>query len=149
MKEKKLRNNVERWLIQDNYSFKEIVSQDENFIMHIKHVGSFANSMEIFEPKKQQNVLVIGVQVTLKNNQNARYLKLNDEQKINFEKKVAEFSNSIQAIHKFSYVDGKKKIGIYAVLDKEEQLNQPYFQQTIQKVADMSDKMNHFLMKTF
>jgi len=56
MNEKKLRNNVERWLIQDNYSFKEIDSKDDNFKMHINHVGSFANSMEIFEPKKNNKI---------------------------------------------------------------------------------------------
>ena len=97
----RLRDSVERWLIQENYSFKETNSLDDNFKMTIKHVGSYGNLIEIFEPKKQHNVLVIGTKIPLKNNQNARFLNLTNEEQKRFRKKVSDFCYSIRAIHKF------------------------------------------------
>ena len=144
-----IRNNVERWLIHESYSFNETKSDDDIFKMTIKHVGGFGNPVEIFEPKSQPNVLVIGSKVALKNNQNARFLKLNDDEKKNFEKKVEDYCYSLQAVHRFIDEDGKKKIGVYIVLDKEEQLNQNSFFEAMQRVVEMSEKMTKFLMKTF
>ena len=149
MSARRLRDNVERWLIHENYKFKDAKTDEDAFRVSIKHVGSFGNILEIFEPKNQPNVLVLGAKCPLKNNQNARYLKLTNEEKENFEKKVGEYCYSIQAIHKFLDENGKKIVGVYAVLDKEEQLNQGDFAETIQKVIEMSDKTTQYLMKTF
>ena len=55
-----LRDNVERWLIHENYSFKEEKSDESIFKMSIKHVGTFGNNLEIFQPKNQANVMVLG-----------------------------------------------------------------------------------------
>ena len=144
-----LRNSVERWLIQDNNSFKQVDSPENNFKMIIKHAGSFALPLEIFEPKKQKNVLVLGIKVPLKNNQNARFLQLNEEEKIKFEKKVEVYCNSIQVISRFSDENGVKNVGVYVVLDKEEQINQPYFLETLRHVEEKSEKIAQYLLKTF
>jgi len=149
MSARRLRDNVERWLIHENYSFKEILSKEDNFKISLKNVGSFGNMLEIFEPKKQPNIIVIGAESPLKNNQIARYLKLSRKEQEKFEKKVADFCYSIQAIHKFLNEDGKRIVGVYAVLDKEEQLTQAFFLETLQKVIEMSDKTTQYLMKTF
>ena len=140
---------MERWLIHQSYAFKYAKSDEDAFKVLIRHVGSFGNRMEIFEPKDQPNVLVLGSKCPLKNNQNARYLGLAEGEKANFEKKTAEYCQSIQAVCRFSDEDGKKIVGVYAVLDKKEQLNQDDFSDAIQRVADMSDKMALYLMKTF
>ena len=149
MSVRNLRESVERWLIHENYSFKNAQTEEDSFRISIKHVGSFGNNLEIFEPKKQPNVLVIGSKCPLKNNQNARYLKLTDKEKENFEKKIADYCYSIQAIHRFLDENGKKIVGVYAVLDKKDQLNQVDFGETIQKVIEMSDKTSQYLMKAF
>ena len=78
-----------------------------------------------------------------------RFLNLTDEEKANFEQRVADFCYSIKAIHKFFYEDGKKKIGVYIVLDKKEQLNQAFLIKTMHEVAELSDKTARFVMKTF
>jgi len=143
------RISVERWLIHENYKFSDIKNEENNFQIVIKHTGSFGTPIEIFQPKNQPNVLVVGGKIPLKNKQNARYLNLNKIEKEYFEKKVGDFCNSIQAIHKFLDEDGKKIISVYGVLDDEKKFNQQDFTNVIQQVIEMSEKTNQFLMKTF
>lgn len=144
-----LRDNVERWLVHESYVFKETKNPDASFQITVKHVGTFGNPLDIFEPKNQPNVLVLGSKVPFKNNQIIRYRNLTQEEKERFEKKVADYCYSIQAVYRFFVEDGKNKVGVYIVLDKEEQLNQIYFVESLQRIAEMSDKTNQFLMKTF
>jgi len=144
-----LHEDVQRWLIQENYSFNEAKTEEDNFKIIIKNADAFSNDLEIFEPKQQVNILVIGIKVPLKNNQMMRFLKLSEKEKENFEKKITDFCYSIKAINKFFDEDGKKKVGVYVVLDKKDQLNQPSFTKTLTKIIEMSDKTTQFLYKAF
>ena len=146
---KNLQESVVRWLTQENYSFNELITKEDNFKIIIKNIDAFGNNLEIFEPKLQENILVIGVKVPLKNNQMIRFLKLNEREKENFEKKMTDFCNSIMAISRFFDEDGKKKVGVYIVLDKKEQLNQPSFTKTLTQIIEISDKTSQFLYKAF
>ena len=143
-----LHESVERWLVQENYSFNETKTED-NFKIIIKNADAFSNNLEIFEPKEQANILVIGVKIPLKSKQMIRYLKLNQNEKENFEKKITDFCYSIKAINKFFDEDGMKKVGVYIVLDKKEQLNQPNFMITLTKIIEVSEKTAQFLYKSF
>jgi len=143
-----LHDNVERWLVQENYSFNEIKTED-NFKIIIKNIGQDSNNLEIFEPKEQAGVLVIGVKIPLKSKQMMRYRILNQKEQENFEKKMTDFCYSIQAISKFFDEDGMKKVGVYIVLDKKEQLNQPNFIATLPKIIEVSEKTAQFLYKSF
>ena len=143
-----LHDNVERWLVQDNYSYSEIKTED-NFKIIIKNADAFNNNLEIFEPKQQSNVLVIGVKIPLKSKQMIRYLKLNQKEKENFEKKITDFCYSIKAVNKFFDEDGMKKVGVYIVLNKKEQLVQPSFAEALTKVIEMSENTAQFLYKAF
>jgi len=144
-----LHENVQRWLIQENYSFNEAKTEEDNFKIIIKNADAFGNNLEIFEPKQQANILVIGLKVPLKNNQMMRFLKLSEKEKENFEKKITDFCYSIKAINKFFDEDGMKKVGVYIVLDKKEQLNQPSFMTTLTKIIEVSEKTTQFLYKSF
>ena len=144
-----LHENVERWLIQENYSFNEIKTKEDNFKVIIKNADGFGNSLEIFEPKQQANILVIGIKIPLKTNQMIRFLKLNQNEKGNFEKKITDFCYSIKMVNKFFDEDGMKKVGVYIVLDKKEQLTQPSFTKTLTKIIEMSDKIGQFIYKSF
>ena len=144
-----LHEDVQRWLIQENYSFNEAKTEEDNFKIIIKNVSTFGNNLEIFEPKQQANILVIGIKVPLKNNQMVRFLKFSGNEKENFEKKITDFCYSIKAINKFFDEDGKKKVGVYIVLDKKEQLNQPSFTKTLTQIMEISDKTSQFLYKAF
>ena len=143
-----LHDSVERWLVQDGHSVTETKTED-NFKIIIKNIDAFSNDLEIFEPKQQTGVLVIGVKIPLKSKQMIRYRQLNQKEKENFEKKMTDFCSSIQAINKFSDEDGMKKVGVYIVLDKKEQLNQPSFMTTLTKIIEVSEKTAQFLYKAF
>jgi hypothetical protein len=144
-----LRNNVERWLIHENYSFKDIKSDEDSFRIRIKDIGSFNIPIEIFEPKAQSNVLVLGGKVFLRNPQTARYNKLTDSEQEKFKNSVKDFCDSIRAIHKIFKEDGKVVIGIYLVLDKIERFTQENVLEALGKVTEMSEKTYQFINKTF
>ena len=143
-----LHDSVERWLVQEDYSIIETKTED-NFKIIIKNIDAFSNNLEIFEPKQQANVLVIGVKIPLKSKQMIRYRQLNQKEQENFEKKITDFCYSIQVVNKFFDEDGMKKVGVYIVLDKKEQLNQPNFITTLTKIIEVSEKTAQFLYKSF
>ena len=144
-----LQNNVERWLVHENYKFLNKKKDDVTFCSVIKNVGTFGTPIEIFEPKNQLGVLVLGGKVFLKNNQTLRYNKLSESEKENFHNSVKNYCNSIYAISKVFKEDGKVVVGVYVVLDKVEQFTQQVVIDTISKVNEMGDKVTRFVLKTF
>lgn len=145
----RMRDNVERWLIHEGLSFEEVKNSENTFQILIKHAGQYGIPMDVFEPKSQPGILVIGAKVVMKNNQISRYLGFNEAEKERFEKKVNDYCYSIQAINKFISEEGKQKIGVYVVLDNKENINQQAMFDAIDKVSEMHEKTSRFLMKTF
>ena len=145
----KMRDNVERWLTHEGHSFEEVKNTENSFQILVKHAGQYGIPAEIFEPKAQLGILVIGSKVIMKNKQIARYLGFNEEEKGIFKKKVSDFCNSIHAINKIITEDGKQKIGLYVVLDDKENINQQTVFDAIDRVSEMHEKAARFLMKTF
>ena len=144
-----LRNNVERWLVHENYKFSNKKNDDATFCSVIKNVGTYGTPIEIFEPKNQTGVLVLGGKVFFKNNQTLRYNKLSESERENFHNSVKGFCNSIYAISKVFKEDGKVVVGVYVVLDKVEQFTQQLVLDTISQVNEMSEKVNRYVLKTF
>jgi hypothetical protein len=144
-----LRDNVERWLIHENYPFKETKSKDSTFKILIKNGDGLGNDIEVFEPEQQQNILVIGVKVSFHHKLIRRFLELNENEQEKIKSKIADFCYSIKAVYKFLDEDGKKKAGVYIILDKPGQLNQPFFLKTLQEIIEISEKTNRFLIKAF
>jgi hypothetical protein len=144
-----MRDNIERWLIHESLSYEEIKNTENSFHILVKHAGKFGIPVEIFEPKAQPGIIVIGAKVIMKNNQIARYLGFTQDEKAKFEKKVGEFCYSIQAINKIIIEDGKQKIGVFVVLDDKLDINQPTVFNAIDRVSEMHEKTSRFLMKTF
>ncbi|MFQ5497963.1 MAG: DUF2299 family protein [Nitrosopumilus sp.] len=145
----RMRDNVERWIIHEGSSFEEVKNTENSFQVLIKHAGPFGIPIDVFEPKAQPGILVIGAKVVMKNNQISRYLGFNESEKERFEKKVSDFCYSIQAINKFITEDGKQKIGVYVVLDDKENINQQSMFDAIDSVSEKYEKTSRFLMKTF
>jgi len=149
MSNPRMRDNIERWLIHESLSFEELKTPENSFHILAKHAGQYGIPVEVFEPKSQPGVLVIGAKIIMKNNQIARYQGFNEYEKEKFEKKMTEFCQSIQAINKMIIEDGKQKVGVYVVLDDKTDINQQTFFDAIEKVSEMHEKASRFLMKTF
>ena len=143
------RDNVERWMIHEGLTFDEVKNPENTFQILVRHAGKYGIPVEIFEPKSQPGVIVIGAKVIMKNNQIARYLGFSEDEKERFEKKVEDFCNSIQAIHRMITEDGKQKIGVFVVLDDKENINQQTVFDAINKVSELHEKTSRFVMKTF
>ena len=143
----RLRDNVERWLVHENYQFEQVKSEDSSFKILINNSDGLGNDTEVFEPNGQENILVVGIKIALKTKQQIRFRELSELEQENYKKKIDDFCYSIKAVHKFLDEDGKKMVGVYIVLDKQEQLNQPSFFKTIQEITEMSEKTNRFLIK--
>lgn len=144
-----MRDNIERWLIHGSHTFEFIKNPENSFHILVKHAGEVGSPVEIFEPKKQPGVIVVGSKVVMKNNQIARFLGFNAEEKERFEKKVADYCYSIQAIHKIHEEDGKQMIGVYVVLDDKSGINQQSLFEAVNRAAEMHEKTAKFLLKTF
>ena len=144
-----MRDNVERWLIHEGLKFEEVKNPENMFQILVKHAGPAGVPVEIFEPKAQEGILVVGSKVNMKNNQIARYLGFSEEEKAKFETKVADYCYTLQAINKNTTEDGKLKIGVYVVLDKEGDINQQGLFDAMDRVSEMHEKTARFLMKTF
>src|SRR3989304_5963723 len=141
----KMRENIERWLIHESHSFELIKNPETTYQILVKHAGPYGIPVEIFEPKSQPGIIVIGAKVIMKDNQIARYLGFSDEEKAKFEKKVADFCNSIQAINRVITEDGKQKVGVFVVLDDKEPINQQMVFDAINRVSEMHEKTARFL----
>ena len=149
MSASRMRDNVERWVIHEGLSMEEVKNPENTFQVLIKHAGQSGIPVDVFEPKGQPGILVVGAKVIMKNSQIARYLGFNKEEKEKFEKKVADFCYSIQAINKVITEDGKQKVGVYVVLDDKENINQQTMLEAVDKVSEIHDKTARFLLKTF
>jgi hypothetical protein len=145
----RMRDNVERWLIHESMSFEGVKSTENSFQVIVKHAGPYGIPMDIFEPKAQQGILVIGAKIPLKNNQIIRYRGFNEEEKAKFANKILEFCNSIEAISKIIVEDGKQKVSVFVVLDDKENINQQTMFDAIDRVSDKHEKTSRFLLKTF
>ena len=144
----RLRDSVERWLTHENYSYVGSKS-DDIFKILIKNGDGLGNSIEVFEPNGQENILVVGVKLSFHHKLIRRFLELNESEQEKIKNKMADFCYSIKAVHKFLDENGKKILGIYIVLDKPEHHNQPFFIKTLQEIVEMSEKTNRFLIKAF
>ncbi|NIM25183.1 MAG: DUF2299 domain-containing protein [Nitrososphaeria archaeon] len=149
MSANRMRDNVERWLIHESHAFEFVKNPENSFHILVKHAGQAGVPVEIFEPKKQPGIIVVGSKVIMKNNQIVRYLGYTPEEKERFEKKVADYCYSIQAIHKMLEEDGKQKIGVYVVLDDKVDINQQTLFDAVNRVSEMNEKTSRFLLKTF
>ena len=145
----RMRDNVERWLIHEGLSFNPVKSEENSFQILVKHAGQYGITVDIFEPKSQLGILVVGAKVEMKNNQIIRYRGFTDEEKSKFSDKLSDFCNSIEAISKIITEDGKQKIAVYVVLDDKENINQQTMLDAIDSLSEKHERTARFLLKTF
>ncbi len=67
-----MRDRVERWLIHESHSFEFVKNPENSFHIIVKHAGKAGSPVEIFEPKNQPGIIVVGSKIVMKNNQIVR-----------------------------------------------------------------------------
>ena len=149
MSASRMRDNVERWLIHEALSFNHVKNEENSFQILVKHAGQYGIPVDVFEPKTQLGILVIGAKIEMKNNQIIRYRGFNDEEKSKFANKISDFCNSIEAISKIITEDGKQKVAVYVVLDDKENINQQTMLDAMDAVTQKHERTSRFLLKTF
>ena len=149
MSSSRMRDSVERWLIHESLAFNPVKNKENSFQILVKHAGQYGIPVDIFEPKTQLGILVIGAKIEMKNNQIIRYRGFNDDEKNKFANKISDFCNSIEAISKIITEDGKQKVAVYVVLDDKENINQQTMLDAIDVVSEKYEKTSRFLLKTF
>ena len=65
MSRSQLQDSIERWLFHENYSFKELKTEEDIFRFTLKGLGAYKIPIEVFEPKKQPGVIVFGGKIFL------------------------------------------------------------------------------------
>ena len=65
----RMRDNVERWMIHEGLSFEDVKNDENSFQILVKHAGPAGIPVDIFEPKGQPGILVIGAKIAMKNKQ--------------------------------------------------------------------------------
>jgi len=149
MRPNRARDDVERWLIQGSHRFASAGTDEDSFRFLIRQEDSLASRIEIFEPKSQPGVLVIGAMCPLKNSQNARYLRLSGAERRNLERRIADYCRSIRAVHRLHEEDGRRTVGVYVVLDRKEQINQAGFAEAVRTAAGLGDMASRYLLRAF
>ena len=144
-----LADKIERWLVHENYQFTSLKSSENDFHFILKNFGSYNIPIEVFEPKKQAGVIVLGGKIFLPNKQTARYLKLLESEQQKCKDSLKMFCDSIRAIHKIFREDGKVVVSVYLVLDNVKVLSQELLMTSINHILEMSEKVNQYIMKTF
>ncbi len=145
----RMRDNVERWLIHESLSFNSVKNEENSFQILVKHASQYGIPVDIFEPKTQLGILVVGAKVEMKNNQIIRYRGFTDEEKSKFSEKLSDFCNSIEVISKIITEDGKQKVAVYVVLDDKENINQQTMLDAIDSLSEKHERTSRFLLKTF
>ena len=142
-----MRDNVERWLVHHDLAFKSIKNPENSFHILIRPAGQYGMPIEVFEPKTQPGTIVVGAKAVMANRQIRRYQEFTPDEKKKWEERVKDFCDSIHAINRNVFEDGKQKIGIYVVLEGD--INQQALLDAISQIAAMHERTARFQMKTF
>lgn len=143
----RMRDNVERWLVHHDLAFKAVKNSENSFHMVVNSAGQYGMPIEIFEPKAQPGTVVVGAKVVMANRQISRYQEFTPSERKAWEEKIKDFCDSIHAISRNVFEDGKQKVGVYIVLEND--INQQVLLDTLDRVAAMHEKTARFVMKTF
>ena len=143
MKEFWLLDNVTRWLNHEEYAYGKEKNNDVVFQINLKNFYG----IHVFEPKKQNNILVIGTKIKIPPKIHKLYYESyseNDKKKLIFN--LENHAKNIGAIHRFYQEPDRIKSGVYVILDSHDKLNFSSFKKALQDIIEMGNKMNTFLI---
>lgn len=143
-----IQNSVERWLVHESLRFRYAKSDTDTFRAVITSPGGPDDGTEVFEPKNQPGVIVIGRKCPLNAGQNARFLAMTGQEQSKVRSRISEYCDSIGAVHRFLEENGLNMVGVYTVIDATERQNQSDFSESLGDTARMAGRLKDHLRRT-
>ena len=143
MNQYRLLDSVTRWLNEEGYVHSKEKNDDAVFQFKI---GDALNHLHVFEPKKQKNVLVIGIEINVPPKLNNLYKILyndNQREKLKMELKKRAQSNEVEL--RFYDEPWGVKFDLHIAIDNMEDQNFTFFVEQLNRIVDVSDSMSKFL----
>ena len=120
-------DNVARWLNNEGYTHTKEKNDDAVFQIKVED----PTGMHIFEPKKQEGVLVIELAINIPSKLDNLYRNYNNNEKNELEKKMKEIANEHEIeLRFFAGVEGIKS-NLYIVIDDEKNIQFEFFKKQL------------------
>lgn len=146
-----LKERIEKWLTEGNYSFTILHEPIQHFHFMIKDVGSLKMIIEIFQEEPDSN-LIIGFVTFLSKDLLFKLAKFERSEIDNFKRKVDEFLPTLRVDYRIGYkveyriIEEKGNYGgqFHVRLSPENCTKETFFT-IIQLVQDVGEKVDSFL----
>ena len=135
-------DNVARWLNNEGYTHTKEKNDDAVFQIKVED----PTGMHIFEPKKQEGVLVIELAINIPSKLDNLYRNYNNNEKNELEKKMKEIANEHEIeLRFFAGVEGIKS-NLYIVIDDEKNIQFEFFKKQLNSILELGNFIENILI---
>ena len=135
-------DNVARWLNNEGYTHTKEKNDDAVFQIKVED----PTGMHIFEPKKQEGVLVIELAINIPSKLDNLYRNYSNNEKNELEKKMKEIANEHEIeLRFFAGVDGIKS-NLYIVIDDEKNIQFEFFKKQLNSILELGNFIENILI---
>ena len=135
-------DNVARWLNNEGYTHTKEKNDDAVFQIKVED----PTGMHIFEPKKQEGVLVIELAINIPSKLDNLYRNYSNNEKNELEKKMKEIANEHEIeLRFFAGVEGIKS-NLYIVIDDEKNIQLEFFKKQLNSILELGNFIENILI---
>ena len=135
-------DNVARWLNNEGYTHTKEKNDDAVFQIKVED----PTGMHIFEPKKQEGVLVIELAINIPSKLDNLYRNYSNNEKNELEKKMKEIANEHEIeLRFFAGVEGIKS-NLYIVIDDEKNIQFEFFKKQLNSILELGNFIENILI---
>ena len=135
-------DNVARWLNNEGYTHTKEKNDDAVFQIKVED----PTGMHIFEPKKQEGVLVIELAINIPSKLDNLYRNYSDNEKNELEIKMKEIANEHEIeLRFFAGVEGIKS-NLYIVIDDEKNIQFEFFKKQLNSILELGNFIENILI---
>ena len=135
-------DNVARWLNNEGYTHTKEKNDDAVFQIKVED----PTGMHIFEPKKQEGVLLIELAINIPSKLDNLYRNYSNNEKNELEKKMKEIANEHEIeLRFFAGVEGIKS-NLYIVIDDEKNIQFEFFKKQLNSILELGNFIENILI---
>jgi len=150
-----LKNQIETWLLEQNYKFSLINEPNHQFHFILYDVGVLKMTIEVFQEKKPPD-LILGFMTFLSKELTFKIYKFGEEQKSEFKKKVDIFLSTLRVDYRTGIRQGHEIVsesGIYGakyfLKTNGEECDRKKFLKLLEMVKETGMQVDKFLYQEF